>query len=104
MAHEIFIAIAAYTDPELPRTLRNASAMARHPDALRFGICWQADPAAPVPLDPFRRDRRFRFIDRTIHESQGGPWARNLAQSLWRSEPTPCRSTRHALRPAGTRA
>ena len=87
MAHEIFIAIASYTDPELPRTLRNASAMARNPDALRFGICWQADPAAPVPLDSFRRDPRFRFVDRTIHESQGGPWARNLAQSLWRGEP-----------------
>lgn len=86
-AREIFVAIASYTDADLPRTLRDASQMARHPDALRFGICWQADPAAPVRLDPFRRDPRFRFIDKTIHESEGGPWARNLAQSLWRGEP-----------------
>ena len=39
----IFVAIAAYADPELPRTLDDCLAMARRPDALRFGICWQAD-------------------------------------------------------------
>lgn len=38
-------------------------------------------------LDEFRSDSRFRIIDRTILESSGGPWARNLAQSLWRGEP-----------------
>jgi hypothetical protein len=84
---QIFVAIAAYTDPELPRTLRDALETARWPDRLRFGICWQADPQAPVPLDAFRRDPRFRFVDTTIYESQGGPWARNIAQSLWRGEP-----------------
>ncbi len=83
----IFVAIAAYADPELPRTLDDCLAMARHPAALRFGICWQADPAAPLDLSRFRRDVRFRFIDRTVQESQGGPWARNLAQSQWRGEP-----------------
>jgi len=84
---QIFVAIAAYTDPELPRTLRDALETARRPDRLRFGICWQADPKVPVPLEAFRRDPRFRFVDTTIYESQGGPWARNIAQSLWRGEP-----------------
>jgi hypothetical protein len=60
--------------------------MAHLPERLRFGICWQADPRAPVVLDEFRRDPRFRFFDTTIEESQGGPWARNIAQSLWRGE------------------
>jgi hypothetical protein len=83
----IFVAIAAYTDPELPRTLRDALEQARWPDRLRFGICWQADPLRPVCLDDYRADARFRFLDRTIHESAGGPWARNLAQTLWRGEP-----------------
>lgn len=82
----IFVAIAAYTDPELPRTLRDALEQARWPDRLRFGICWQADADHPVDLDEFRADPRFRFVDRTIHESEGGPWARNLAQSVWRGE------------------
>ena len=82
----VFVAIAAYTDPELPRTLGDAIAEAAYPDELRFGVCWQADPQHPVDLGTFRRDSRFRFIDATIAESRGGPWARNLAQSLWRGE------------------
>ena len=83
----IYVAIAAYTDPELPRTLGDALETARFPDRLRFGICWQADPQHPVSLDRFKRDRRFRFDDTTISESRGGPWARNRAQARWRGEP-----------------
>ena len=60
--------------------------MARRPASLRFGICWQQDPQAAIDVERFRADPRFRFIDRTVQESQGGPWARNLAQSLWRGE------------------
>jgi hypothetical protein len=83
----IFIAIAAYADPELPRTLSDALQTARFPDQLRFGICWQADPAHPISLDRFRSNMRFRFDDTTIAESRGGPWARNRAQTRWRGEP-----------------
>src|SRR5689334_6402028 len=83
----IFVAIASYADPELPRTLADCSAMAHSPDDLRFGICWQSDPRTPIDVGHFRADSRYRFIDRTVKESQGGPWARNLAQSLWRGEP-----------------
>lgn len=87
MKPDLFVAIAAYADPELPRTLRDASEQARFPDRLRFGICWQADPKGPISLDDdFRRDPRFRFFDTTVLESRGGPWARNLAQALWRGE------------------
>jgi hypothetical protein len=60
--------------------------MARRPERLSFGICWQQDPDDPIDVDEFRGDPRFRFIDRTVHDSRGGPWARNLAQSLWRGE------------------
>ena len=45
MIPKIFVAIASYADPELPRTLEDCSAMARWPERLRFGICWQQDPA-----------------------------------------------------------
>jgi len=83
----IFVAIAAYADPELPRTLRDALEQARFPENLRFGICWQSDPVQCIDLERFRRDARFRLIDTTTAESRGGPWARNLAQSLWRGEP-----------------
>lgn len=87
MKPTIFVAIAAYADPELPRTLRDALEQARFPENLRFGICWQSDPVQRIDLERFRRDARFRLIDTTTAESRGGPWARNLAQSLWRGEP-----------------
>jgi hypothetical protein len=83
----IFVAIASYADPELPRTLRDCIAMARHADRLSFGICLQQDPENPVDVEEFRQDPRFRIIDRTVYESRGGPWARNQSQSLWRGEP-----------------
>ncbi len=83
---QIFVAIAAYTDPELPRTLEDALATAAAPNRLRFGICWQADRSSPIDLGRFRRDARFRFFDTTIQESLGGPWARNIVQSMWRGE------------------
>lgn len=82
----IFVSIASYTDPDLPATLRSCLEQARWPADLRFGICWQADPAAPVSLDAFRGDRRFRFADATIAESRGGCWARSRAQGLWEGE------------------
>ena len=58
---EIFVAIASYADPELPRTLEDCIANAEKPEHLRFGICAQEDASAPVPLDKFYCDKRFRF-------------------------------------------
>jgi hypothetical protein len=83
----LFVAIASYADPELPRTLRDCLAMAKLPEMLSFGICAQQDPEDPIDLSEFKADPRFRFEDRTVMESRGGPWARNLAQSLLRGEP-----------------
>lgn len=83
----IFVAIAAYADPELPRTLRDALETAHSPDRLTFAVCLQDDPDRPVEVSEFRRAPGFRWVDTTIHESQGGPWARNICQSLWRGEP-----------------
>jgi hypothetical protein len=82
----IFISIASYTDPELPRTLRDCLDNARYPADLRFGICWQGDPKAPVPLNVFRSDPRFRFANYTVDESEGGTWARSVAQRLYEGE------------------
>ena len=82
----IFISIASYTDPELPRTLRDCIDNARWPADLRFGICWQEDPDAPVPLNEFRSDGRFRFANYLVAESEGGTWARSIAQRFWEGE------------------
>lgn len=82
----IFVSIASYCDPILPWTLDNCLAMAIHPEALRFGICWQFDAAHPVDLARFRQDPRFRFSEHDYRESRGGSWARNLSQTLWDGE------------------
>ncbi len=82
----IFVSIASYSDPELPRTLADCIGNAKHPDNLRFGICWQYDDADTVDLASFRADQRFRFMDFPVAESQGGTWARSLAQCLWQGE------------------
>jgi len=82
----IFVSIASYSDPELPRTLDDCLANARYPERLRFGICWQYDTAEPVELSRFRADRRFRFSEHRVEDSQGGSWARNIAQQLYDGE------------------
>jgi len=82
----IFVSIASYSDPELPRTLDDCLAKARYPERLRFGICWQYDAGEPIELSRFRSDRRFRFSEHRVEDSQGGSWARNIAQKLYEGE------------------
>lgn len=83
---KIFVSIASYCDPELPRTLDNCLANARYPENLSFGICWQYDAEHKVDLTRFESDRRFRFSKHSIEESEGGSWARNIAQAFWDGE------------------
>ncbi|MCR9138466.1 MAG: UDP-N-acetylglucosamine-transferase [Alphaproteobacteria bacterium] len=83
---KIFIAIAAYSDPELPQTLDSCLATARAPQNLRFGICWQFDDNQPIDLSRFKGDKRFRFVEHPVQESGGGSWARCKAQELWDGE------------------
>lgn len=82
----IFVSIASYCDPELPRTIDDCLSTARYPQNLRFGICWQYDTHHPVDLERFRSDRRFRFSQHPISKSEGGSWARNIAQQLFDGE------------------
>ena len=56
------------------------------PPTCASGSAGRGTPAAPVSLDPFRSDARFRFQDYTIAESEGGTWARSIAQRFWEGE------------------
>ena len=81
----VFVAIAAYRDPQLVPTITDCLAKARHPDDLRFGICWQHGPdEAPLP---FQGDPRFRILDVDWRQSQGACWARAETMKLWQGEP-----------------
>ncbi|MEO0544161.1 MAG: GlcNAc-transferase family protein [Pseudomonadota bacterium] len=83
---KIFIAIAAYADPDLPRTLDSCLANAANPERLTFGICWQFDPDGKDLLGRFENDARFSFVKVPIAQSGGGCWARNQAQQLYDGE------------------
>ncbi len=80
----IFVAIAAYRDADLARTVADCVAKARWPADLRFGICWQHAPGDPPPPDI--HPARLRRIDVPWHDSEGACWARDQALSLWDGE------------------
>jgi hypothetical protein len=81
---EIFVSIASYRDPFLPFTIRSALEGARHPERLRFGICWQADDGES--LDPYTHDPRFRILRLPYWQSRGYGWSRAEVQKLYRGE------------------
>ena len=82
----IFVSIASYVDPMLPWTLDCCLANARLPENLRFGLCWQFDESTLVDLSRFKADRRFRISEHHCRDSQGGSWARSIAQEFWDGE------------------
>ncbi len=86
-APRIFVAIAAYTDPELPRTLRDALDTARLPEHFASASVGRPTRSARRSRAASGATRAFASSTRRSHESRGGPWARNIAQSLWRGEP-----------------
>lgn len=81
----IFVQIAAYRDPELLPTIADCLAKAKHPNDLRFGICWQKHPAEKC-LDPLRGRKNFTIDEVPWHESKGLCWARARIQKLHQGE------------------
>ncbi len=86
----IFIALASYCEPELIDTIQSCLQKARYPENLRFGICHQFDNTDQLTsetcLDQFSQDARFRYVVYDHKQSQGGCWARNIAQQLYDDE------------------
>jgi hypothetical protein len=80
----IFLSIAAYRDPELVPTIKNALKNARWPERLRVGICWQHGPEESRP--ELFDDPRFRVLDVDWRESRGACWARAQIMELWDGE------------------
>lgn len=79
------MSIAAYREPELVPTVRDCLDKARHPERLRFGICWQHAPEETLP--DWMSGEQFRIIDVDAAASGGANWARAQVMTLWRDEP-----------------
>lgn len=84
----IFIQIASYRDPELPRTIKSCLSRAQSPHQLSFGICHQYDEETRSLLDEWMNGMsdRFRVILVPWKESRGVGYARHLCQTLYRKE------------------
>lgn len=81
---KIFVQIASYRDPELLPTIRDCINMAKYPENLTFGICWQRDETET--MGEFENDPKFRVLDYHWSKSKGLCWARSEIQKLWEGE------------------
>ena len=83
----IFVAIAAYRDPEISATLADMFAKAQYPERITAGICLQYDPVEDAAC-AITSDRMAQLRLHTVHyqESQGANWARHIAIGLRKAE------------------
>lgn len=77
----VFVSIASYRDPQLVPTVRDCLEKARHPERLRFGICWQHGDDEVLPAW-FGGDQ-FSVVDVDHRDSRGAGWARARLNDLW---------------------
>jgi hypothetical protein len=85
----IFVAIACYLDYELKHTILDCINKAKHPENLHFGVCLQYDENESTNehvLDFLESKLPIKVLKYHYTESNGGCWARNLAQSLYNGE------------------
>jgi glycosyltransferase involved in cell wall biosynthesis len=84
----IFVAIAAYRDPELAPTIDDLFARAAHPDEVTVGVCLQYDPRADArAADLPTRPDQITVVHVHPSETLGLGWARHVSERLWRGEP-----------------
>lgn len=80
----IFVSIASYRDPQLVPTVRDCLQKARHPERLRFGICWQH--ASDEELPDWFSGEQFSVLDVDCRDSGGANWARAKVMELFDGE------------------
>jgi hypothetical protein len=80
----IFVSVAAYRDLDLPSTLQDCVAKARHPADLHFGVVWQFQEGEPAPPDV--APAKMSLVKVPWQDSQGACWARAEAMKLWDGE------------------
>jgi Glycosyltransferase (GlcNAc) len=80
----IFVSVASYCDAELVPTIQDCITKARHPQQLRFGVCWQH--ADGEDISPLYDDPRVDVLDVDWRDSRGACWARAEIMKLYRDE------------------
>jgi Glycosyltransferase (GlcNAc) len=82
----VFISIASYCDPVLDFTLARASATARSPERLHFGIVDQSPATQPHPSAGSVSPARLSYVRVEPLYARGACWARAIAMSLYDGE------------------
>lgn len=83
---KIFIQLASYRDPELPKTIQSLLSGAKWPENLVFSITHQCGPDHADQLQDYVNDPRFKILTIPYKESLGACWARNLLQQQYSGE------------------
>ncbi|HVZ48615.1 MAG TPA: GlcNAc-transferase family protein [Gemmatimonadaceae bacterium] len=88
MNGDIFIQMAAYRDPQLGPTLRDAIAQASDPSRLHFCVAWQHadDETRDEVFAGIDGKARLTILDIPHGESRGACWARHLIQQRYAGE------------------
>lgn len=84
--NKIFIQIASYKDPELPKTIESIINNAKWPENLVFSITHQWGLDHADQLQDYVNDPRFKICSVPYKESKGCCWARNLLQQNYNGE------------------
>jgi Glycosyltransferase (GlcNAc) len=82
----IFVSIAAYQDPHLWWTVKNAWMMASQPDRLRFGVIDQCVNSERAVHTHAPWAGLVRYVHVHPKYARGPCWARSLAYTLWNEE------------------
>jgi UDP-N-acetylglucosamine (GlcNAc):hydroxyproline polypeptide GlcNAc-transferase len=87
MTPRLFVQLPAYRDRELPFTLADLFARARHPDRVRVAVAWQYGDDELHLEATLRRWKNVELLKIPAHTSEGCNWARRLLQQRWDGEP-----------------
>jgi len=84
----IFVSVAAFCDPWLVQTVRDACAKAEHPERLVFGVFEQDTDSRQAELQSIvhGHNAKLRYLDVHPAQSRGVSWARSAVFSLYQGE------------------
>jgi len=101
----IFVAIAAYREPELGDTITSCIENASQPDRLRFGVLQQFDDdiegAGSDAIDQLVEEWPIDHVRVPHPQSRGGCWARHAVQRLYDGEAYTLQIDAHSRMGAG---
>lgn len=83
---KLFLHLAAYRDPELIPTLKDALKKADRPEKITFGIVWQFIPGEDERITEQMQEFPCKMIEIDARKSLGVCWARSLGQRLLQDE------------------